>query len=157
MEKDHPEIPLTDKLQIVFFELPKFIKLLKKIDDNLGLWLYTIKNSPQLEEASMKMITAKNPIMEKTFSKLKRYSLDPELVSQAEMREKALKDYNTDMSVSYEEGIEKGMEKGLEQGVDKEKVDTSKRMLTKGESVAKVAEFTELPIKQIEKIKAEHE
>ena len=43
LEKDHPHIQLTEKLQMVFFELPKFEKHLKKVDDNLELWLYIIR------------------------------------------------------------------------------------------------------------------
>ena len=108
LEKDNPKIQLTDRLQMVFFELPKFTKPIQKVSDNLELWLYTIKNATSLDEANMRTIVSKNPVMEKTFSTLKRLSIDPELVSEAAEREKALKDYNTGMLTSYKEGKAEG-------------------------------------------------
>ena len=79
LEKDHPHIQLTEKFQMVFFELPKFTKELKKVDDNLELWLYLIKNTSSLDEDKMRIIVDKSPSMQETLGELKKISIDPEL------------------------------------------------------------------------------
>ena len=47
----------------------------------------------------------------------------------------------------FEEGIEKGMEKGIEEG----RLKTARAMIAEGDSLAKIARVTEIPVKTLKK------
>ena len=147
LEKDHPQIQLTEKFQMMFFELPKFEKSLEKVDDNLELWLYIIKNTSSLDEDKMRIIVDKNPAMEETLGELKQLSIDPEILSLEEMRRKSRMDYESTIAESKAEGIEKGIEKG--------KAEVAKAMLAEGEPISKITRWTSLSEKEISKLKSE--
>ena len=161
LEKDHPHLPaLTDRLQIIFFELPKFKKDLSATKDKLDLWMYSIKNSVKLDRNQMETIEEKNPIMAEAFSTLRRLSMDPEISGEAAQREKALKDYNTNMLVSYEEGMEKGIEKEKKESrkerrkeIEKAKKEMAQRMLDEGYAMDDVLRITGLTQDQLNKPK----
>ena len=116
LEKDHPTIQLSDRFQMVFFELPKFTRTLDETDDKLELWLYIMKHTPSLDEAAMRTIVDKNPVMQETLQELRGLSIDPQLLSIEEARRKAKLDYNTNMLVSREMGRAEGEVKGREEG-----------------------------------------
>lgn len=52
-------------------------------------------------------------------------------------------------------GIERGIEKGIEKGVKKEKLESAKRMFTKGLSVRDIVELTGLTVQEIEILRQE--
>ena len=116
LEKDHPTIQLSDRFQMVFFELPKFTRTLDETDDKLELWLYIMKHTPSLDEVAMRTIVDKNPVMQETLQELRGLSIDPQLLSIEEARRKAKLDYNTNMLVSREMGRAEGEVKGREEG-----------------------------------------
>ncbi|OSX53788.1 transposase [Anoxybacillus ayderensis] len=55
-----------------------------------------------------------------------------------------------ELIISYEK---KALEKGLKEGLQQEKRQIAKKMLTKGYDVQTIHELTELPLKEIEKLK----
>ncbi len=95
----------------------------------------------------MQKIIYTNPAMAEAFATLKRLSMDPEISGAAAMREKAIKDYNTNMRASYREGRVEGEAKG--------RVEIIKNMFCAGASISDIARFTGLSIAEIEKIKSE--
>ena len=143
LEKDHPHIQLTEKFQMMFFELPKFEKTLEKVDDNLELWLYIIKNTSSIDEEEMRIIIDRNPAMQETLGEIKQLSIDPEVLSIEEMRRKSRMDYESTIAEAKTEGMEKGMEK------------VAKAMLIEGEPVSKIAKWTGLSEEEINKLKSE--
>ena len=153
LEKDHPDVQLTDKFQMVFFELPKFTRTLEEIDDNLGLWLYIIKHTSSLDEAAMRTIVDKNPIMKETLKDLRTLSIDPQLLSIEEMRRKGELDYNTNMLVSREqgraEGEAKGRAEGKAEGRAEGRIESARAMLQNDYSLQEVSEITGLSPEQL--------
>lgn len=145
LEKDHPEIQLTDKFQMVFFELPKFMRTLEEIDDNLELWLYIIKYTPSLDEAAMRTIIDKNPLMEETLKDLQTLSLDPELLGIEEARRKAKLDYNTNMLVSRDKGRAEGKAEGKAEG----RIESARAMLEYDYPLEEVGKITGLSPEQL--------
>ena len=137
LEKDHPDIQLTDKFQMVFFELPKFTRRLEEIDDKLELWLYVIKHTSSLDEAAMRIIVDKNPIMKKTLGELQELSIDPELLSIEEMRRKGKRDYDTMMEVQLAKGEAKG------------KIESARAMLENDYPLQEVSKITGLSPEQL--------
>ena len=179
LEKDHPHIQLTEKLQMVFFELPKFEKSLEKVDDNLELWLYIIRNTSSLNKDKMRIIADKNPAMQETLEELKRISIDPELLSLAEARRKAERDYNSMMHDKFRagkaegiaegetrgkaegkaegiaEGIAEGETRGKAEGIAEGIAEVAEAMLIKGHSIPDIAQVTGLSEKELEKLKSQ--
>ena len=141
LEKDHPDIQLTDKFRMVFFELPKFTRTLEEIDDKLELWLYIIKHTPSLDEAAMRTIVDKSPIMKKTLKELQALSIDPALLTVEEMRRKGELDYNTNMLVSREKGRVEGMAEG--------KIESARVMLQNDYPLQEVSKITGLSPQQL--------
>ena len=115
-EKDITNLVLTDFFQMIFIELPKFQKDLKKVDDIFEIWLYLIRNSTLLGDDDMKNLLEKNPAMEETLDILQRISLDPKILSAEEAREKASKDYTSNIEGAREEGKLEDAQKMLEKG-----------------------------------------
>ena len=115
----------------------------EKVDDNLELWLYIIKNTSLIDEDKMRIIVDKNPAMRETLGELKQLSIDPEVLSLEEMRRKSRMDYESTIAESKAEGIEKG------------KAEVAKAMLAEGEPISKITRWTGLPEEEISKLKSE--
>ena len=149
LEMDHPEIQLTDKFQMLFFELPKFDRRLDELESNLELWLYIMKPRVTLDEtayctldeAEIRTIIDKNPVMEETFKVWRELSVDPEILGIEEARRKARLDYNTNMLVSRAEGRAEGKAEG--------KIESARVMLEKDYPLQEVSEITGLSPEQL--------
>ena len=134
---------------MMFFELPKFEKHLEKVDDNLELWLYIIKNTSLLDEDKMRVIVDKNPAMQETLGELKQLSLDPEILSLEEMRRKSRMDYESTMA----EREARGKAEGIAEGEARGKAEVAKAMLAEGDPASKIAKVTGLSEKEIAELK----
>ena len=60
------------------------------------------------------------------------------------------------MEKGMEIGMAKGMEKGIAKGMEKEKLATAHRLLSMGLSDEQVSTVTELPLKEIQKLKEQN-
>ena len=145
LERDHPEIHLTDKFQMVFFELDKFARRLDEIENSLELWLYIMKHKvtsdgtaySTLDEAEICTIIDKNPVMEETFKVWRELSVDPEVLSLAEARRKGRLDHNTNMLVSRVEGRAEG------------RIESASAMLQNDYSLDEISKITGLSSEQL--------
>lgn len=95
---------MTEKLEICIIELPKITNLLN-IDDELLDWLFFLDN-PNSERVIEKM--KYNKELKQAYDKLDNLSNDEHMRRIAEWREKAIISENTNLSVSYNEGVKKG-------------------------------------------------
>ena len=102
---------LTDKLSIHIFELPKISEEINPADDK-QMWLRLIKANSE-EELDMIKTTTQNPMIHKSIDKIKELNADAILREQIRQRDKALRDYENDMTVSRLEGREEGREEGI--------------------------------------------
>lgn len=55
--------------------------------------------------------------IEEAYDELKKLSMDEQKRMEYEARQKAIRDYNSQMKSAREYGLKKGMEEGLEQGI----------------------------------------
>ncbi len=138
--------------QIVFIELAKFGKKLKKIDDILELWLYLIKNAQYLEAVAMKVLVGKNPAMKETLAELEKVSIDPELLSAEEARRKALSDYNSNIEAARAKGKAKGITEGEAKGRTAGKIEIAKKLLMEGYKVSEVSKLTGLSEEELREL-----
>ena len=102
-----------------------------------------------LDEAEMRTIMDKNPVMEETFKVWRELSIDPEILSLEEARRKGRLDYNTNMLVSRAEGRVEGMAEGRVEGKAEGKIENARVMLEKGYPLQEISEITGLSPEQL--------
>lgn len=103
------DIRLTSKLAAYMFELPKFerTKQTERWGKKLAEWLHFFNHAPEEAEHAMQTQYT-NPAVRKAFTVLERLSADEQTRYQAEWRERALKNKNSELSVAREEGRQEG-------------------------------------------------
>ncbi len=151
LEKDNPDIQLTEMFRMVFLELPKFSKNLgeldKKVDDSLDFWLYLIKNATSLSEDDMRTLVENKPVMQETLNTLEEVSIDPELLSAEEARLKS----ERDRVAQIDYGFHKGKAEGKAEGEAKIAV-IVKNMAAKGHSISEISALTGVSEEEIKKL-----
>ena len=101
---------LTDKLSIHIFELPKIPEEINSADDK-QMWLRLIKAD---NEEALKMVktNTQNPMIHEAIGKIKELNADAIFREQIRQRDKALRDYENDITVSRLEGEAIGEARG---------------------------------------------
>jgi len=141
LEKDNPDLFLTDHLELHFLELIK----LKDETENPSLlikWMMFFKYGG-IEEEKMKFVLKNDLIMQKAYEEYKKFTQDEELREKYETREKWMKDRN---SFIYEARME-----ALVEGKIEGKIEDAKKMLIRGFSIEDIVEITGLTQDEIKK------
>ena len=110
LRRRYNNILLTDKLEIHFIQLSKFLKEARKEEDKeLWNWLTFIcnKNKEEVEK-----VMAENEEIKKANEQLEYLTGDEAVRRIAFLREKAERDYVTNMKGAREEGIKEGEKEG---------------------------------------------
>jgi predicted transposase/invertase (TIGR01784 family) len=144
-DEHDPNITLTEDLQMVFLELPKFGKTVKEIQTKLDVWLYMFKNAEAIVEEEMSIIVDKEPDMANAFKILEYYASDPEKRQQLEERMNADRDFAYEMVAQFEQGVEEGIEKGIE----KKALEDARLMKEYGDPIEKIVKITGLSESQL--------
>lgn len=91
------------------------------------------------------------------FNAWEELSQTPDTIIAYHSRLKAIKDHELSLIYAEEKGIEKGIEEGLEkgkqEGIEEGIKKVAKNMIEKGASNEDIAEFTELSIEEVERIR----
>ena len=119
MNRETQKVILTDKFELRIIELPK---VKEEEQEELIDWLLFLEN-PQSERIREKM--EENEELKEAAEKLEGMSEDDYMQRIADLREKAILDYNSGMG----NALRKGIEKGREEGEKKAKLETAKKML----------------------------
>ncbi|WP_051533429.1 hypothetical protein [Anaerovibrio sp. RM50] len=111
-------------------------------------------NTEEMEELAMSDATIKKAVNDTDI-----FMMDFEERLKYINRQMAIMDYNTDMSVSREEGYNAGLEEGhkagLAEGEKNANRHTAMNMLRKNEPIEKIAEYTDLTEEEIQKLAQE--
>lgn len=126
MDKETRKVILTDKFELRIIELPK---IKEEEQEELIDWLLFLEN-PQSERVKTKM--EENEELKEAVEKLQGMSEDDYMQRIADLREKAILDYNSGMDTALRKGIKKG------------KLETAKKMLEKGMDIDTIVEVTGL-------------
>ena len=102
---------VTEKVEMHFIELPKFVKKNSGTKSKLEQWLWVMVG----EEDKMEKAGKENKEVEKTIDELNTMNLSEEERIMYEEREKAIINYNFGMASAERHGIEKGRKEGIEQ------------------------------------------
>ncbi|MDR2464491.1 MAG: PD-(D/E)XK nuclease family transposase, partial [Holosporales bacterium] len=98
--------------RIIFIELPKFNPQDADAADLLTAWLSFLKNPVFMDDAFLEIKEVKAAM-----EALKYISADDEVRAIADLRQKTINDYNSEMTVAREEGLEEGIAIGKEEGI----------------------------------------
>ena len=114
LRRRYKNILLTDKLEIHFIQLTKFLKEGKKTDNKeLWNWLTFICDKDKRE---VEKVMEENEEIKKANEQLEYLTGDEAVRRIAFLRDKAEWDYVTNMNGAREEGIEKGRKEGRKEG-----------------------------------------
>ncbi|MDR1116527.1 MAG: Rpn family recombination-promoting nuclease/putative transposase [Tannerella sp.] len=129
---------LSDKLNMIFVELPKFTKQLKELETNTDRWLYILKN---LEKLTSRPAEVQGRMFEKLF----------EIAEIRKLTKKDKEAYKT--SILEYDSIKTAMmlsrEEGREEGRDEERTEVAKECFRNGIPIELISKITKLSIKQI--------
>ena len=133
---------LTKDLEIHFLEIPKTeIKSIKEMK-RLDRWLAYFSN--KLDEKEMEELAMSEAAIRDALQAESIFMQSDRERRKYEQREKAIRDYESDMKSSREEGIAQGITQGIHK--------TILGMLKKGLDYALIAEVSGVAIEQIEKL-----
>jgi predicted transposase/invertase (TIGR01784 family) len=103
---------LTASARIIFIELPKFNPKDADAADLLTAWLSFLKNPVFMDDTFLEIKEVKAAM-----EALKYISADDEVRAIADLRQKTINDYNSEMTVAREEGLEEGIAIGEAKGI----------------------------------------
>ena len=94
--------------------------------------------------------------IEEAYDELKKLSMDEQKRMEYEARQKAIRDYNSQMKSVREYGLKKGMEEGIEQGIKQGQRSVLQKLIRKkkekGMSLAMIAELLEMTPEEVEEL-----
>ena len=160
-EEDYKQVILTDVLELVIIELPKYMKYAKKEKrENLNLWLDFFKNPEVIKmpnENDSENIKETKEAIKKAKDELEKISKNEHERYLAELREKYIRDQFAVQEYGYikgkEDGKEEGKKEGRKEGAKEQSIKIAKKMLEKNEDIAYIMEITGLTEEQIKDIK----
>lgn len=148
-EEEYTAVILTDVLEIVIIELPKYMKYAKKDKrENLNLWLEFFKNPEVIimaNENDEKNVKETKEAIKKAQKNLEKISKDEHERYLAELREKYIRD-----QVAVQEY---GYIKGKEEGKEEEKIEIAKKMIENEIDFNIIAAITGVSKEKIMKLK----
>ena len=129
--------------------------------DIFDCWIYIMKNMNMFEQMPF---SEKYPVFRKLaeigdLRKLSREELelyDEDIKNMRDIYATRKFDEKRGMEKGMAKGMAKGMEKGIAKGMEKEKLATAHRLLSMGLSDEQVSTVTELPLKEIQKLKEQN-
>jgi predicted transposase/invertase (TIGR01784 family) len=113
-EKGHKKI--TDKLNFITIELPKFNKKVDELKNDLEVWVYCFLNLSKLKERPAEI---KGAIFDQLFEIVDINKLTSEEMIGYKKSVAEYDDVQLMMECSLEEGMQKGMQKGRREGMQK--------------------------------------
>ena len=141
-EEEYKSIILTDVLELVIIELPKYMKYAKKEKrENLNLWLDFFKNPEvmiMLNEKDNENIKETKEAIKKAQENLEEISKNEHERYLAELREK----YIRDQFAVQEYGYIKGKEEG--------RIELIRTMIDNGVPISQIADMLKLKVSEIE-------
>lgn len=99
---------MTDKLQFVFIELPKFRKTESELETMTDKWFFLLRNLPRLLD---RPVALRDRIFSRIFDVVDFKSLDINDQLNYDFRMETWRDIELQRQYAMEQGMEKGMEK----------------------------------------------
>mgnify|MGYP006335442331 CR=1 FL=1 len=107
---------LTNELEFVFVELPKFDKRLEELETLTDKWIYFMKTARTLSSVPEQLGNV--PELRHAFSIANEANLEPDELEDLERREIFIQDQRGAIAKATRLGMEKGIKQGIEQGIE---------------------------------------
>lgn len=147
----------TDLMELHILELKK-LPPGDQNEEGVIRWMrfFVGKNRKEFED-----MAKTDEYIEEAYDELKKLSMDEQKRMEYEARQKAIRDYNSQMKSAREyglklgraEGIEQGIEQGIERGIERGKRSVLQKLIRKkkerGMSLAMIAELLEMDPKEV--------
>ncbi len=146
IKRDYQNKILTDKMELHFIQIPKFVKEKGKIKPKLKQWMQFISQANQKE---VELAMEENQEIKKANDEYEYLTGEEAERRLAFLRDKAIKDENNIRKRAGQEGEAKGMAKGMAE----EKKQIAKKMLTMKLGIEQIEEATGLTKQEIEDLK----
>jgi len=106
-------IEYSDDVELIFVELPKFLKEENQLDNIKDKWIYFLKKAGDLTYIPESL---SDPCIEKAFETINEAALSPEELELQEKRYDFIRMQIGSLELAKEQGIKQGLKQGLEQG-----------------------------------------
>ncbi len=143
LDKESHEHDLRD-FSFTFLELPKFNKDIDHLSNITEKWIFFFKHAQETSEKDLKILIGNDPIIERAYEELNRFSWNEEELFSYEQTEKYEGCYIASMAQKYDEWIAKGRTEGV--------LMVAKNMLKQGFTLQNIKATTGLSIETIESL-----
>jgi predicted transposase/invertase (TIGR01784 family) len=152
-----------------FLELPKFTKTIDELESIVEKWAYFFKHAEETKEGEVKKIVGKDPVIERAYEELNRFSwseIELNTYEQEEKRERdaqaILKQQRRDLEAQLEaqkasyiaEGEAKGRVEGMAEGEKLAQQTIAKKALAQNMLLETIHHLTGLTLAEIKALKA---
>ena len=139
IDKKHREYILSNGIESIYIELPKFRKF-KNINynDPLTQWLFFIDGE---DKKGVEIAMKKNEKIRKAYITKEYLTKDDKFRRIADLRQKSEMDYNSNMK------------RAIEEGTLQKQIEIAREMIKEGFELEKISKITKLSIQEIEKLK----
>lgn len=142
LKRDFQNTILTDKIEMHFIQIPKFLKGKRGNRTKLEQWMQFIS---QIDKREVELAMKENEEIKKANEEYEYLTGEAAERRLAFLRDKAIRDENNMIAGARDEGIE--------QGEKKKQLEIAKKLLKKGMTIEEIIEITELSKEEIEKLK----
>ena len=139
----------TDLMEIKILELRKLPEGVKEDSDILN-WMRFLGGKGRREFEDM---AKKDEYIGEAYMELERLSADEKAKLEYEAREKAIRDYNSQMGSALRRGMEQGLKQGREEGKTEGINYLISQMLGRGAAPEDIAGLTGIGLEEIEKVR----
>ena len=158
MYKDNGVDPIeiaSEKMRQFIIELTKLEATPKRfLNDMFTVWMQFIRDPNSIPPEFLNI-----PEVKEAMDELTHMSADPETRAEYDARVREMNRIYAGQTVKYKEGLEEGEKIGIEKGkaeerakAKAEKIESAKKMLSKGLEIQDIADFTGLSLAEIESL-----
>lgn len=140
----------SDDLELIFVELPKFVKLENQLGDMFDKWCYFLRHATSLRD--IPPVLAQEQAIDHAFSIANRAQLSPEELELQERREIYLQDQRGAQEYAMKKGHSEGRAEGLAEGEAMASQKIAKNMKALGMPDQQIAALTGLSLEEISRL-----
>ena len=137
--RERTKTPFSQKIKLIFVELPKFKKTEKELKTNFDIWLYSLKNMHSLKE---RPATVQGEIFEELYQIVETNNLTEEEMKEYKKSVLEYRDVRDSIILAREEALEEGIQKGIRKGRKEEKISFLQKCLQKNLPVEDIVFLT---------------
>ena len=150
LRRDYENEIMTDKMEIHFIQIPKFVKEKRGVETKLEQWLQFIS---QVNSKGVELAMEKNKEIKKAKDEYEYLTGEEAERRIAFLRDKAIRDEKSMRQGARDEGRQEGRQEGEMIGERRKQLEIAKKMLAADMLVKQISELTGLSIEEIEKLK----